>query len=185
MGLLEFTLIGLGLAMDAFAVAIGKGLTLQKITPRHACITGLWFGGFQAVMPVIGYLLAHSFSSVMVSVDHWIAFALLMLIGGNMIRETIWGEEESHTGDFGLRTMFIMAVATSIDALAVGVSMAFMDINIWHAIAVIGIITFVLAAAGIYLGRLFGAKIGARAGIFGGLLLMGIGVKILVEHLSE
>ena len=184
MSTLELIIIGFGLAMDAFAVSVGKGLTLDRVEPRHALKAGVWFGGFQALMPIIGYLLGNSFSSIVVSIDHWIAFGLLVLIGLNMIREAIWGEEESQDSNFGVRHMLIMAVATSIDALAVGISMAFLGINIWLAAAIIGVITFLLSASGIYLGRTVGGKLGDKAGILGGIVLIAIGIKILVEHLG-
>ena len=170
--------------MDAFAVSVGKGLTLTRVEPRHALKAGVWFGGFQALMPIIGYLLGQSFSSIVVSIDHWIAFGLLVLIGLNMIREAIWGEEESQDSNFGVRHMFIMAVATSIDALAVGITMAFLGINIWLAATIIGVITLLLSASGIYLGRTVGGKLGDKAGILGGIVLIAIGIKILVEHLG-
>lgn len=184
MSILELIIIGFGLAMDAFAVSMGKGLTLNRVEPRHALKAGVWFGGFQALMPIIGYLLGHSFSSIVVSIDHWIAFGLLVLIGLNMIREAIWGEEESQDSNFDVRHMFIMAVATSIDALAVGITMAFLGINIWLAATIIGVITFLLSASGIYLGRTVGGKLGDKAGILGGIVLIAIGIKILVEHLG-
>ena len=184
MSILELIIIGFGLAMDAFAVSVGKGLTLTRVEPRHALKAGVWFGGFQALMPIIGYLLGQSFSSIVVSIDHWIAFGLLVLIGLNMIREAIWGEEESQDSNFGVRHMFIMAVATSIDALAVGITMAFLGINIWLAATIIGVITFLLSASGIYLGRTVGGKLGDKAGILGGIVLIAIGIKILVEHLG-
>ena len=186
MGRLELFLLAVGLSMDAMAAAICRGLTVPKgkRTPRHALITGAWFGGFQALMPIIGYYLGYSFSDVVHSIDHWIAFALLLLIGGNMIREAIWGDQKSHNGDFGVRNMLLMAVATSIDAMAVGISMAFLGINIWRAAAIIGIITLLLSATGIYLGRSVGSKLGDKAGIIGGIVLIAIGTKILIEHLS-
>ena len=184
MSTLELIIIGFGLAMDAFAVSVGKGLTLDRVEPSHALKAGVWFGGFQALMPIIGYLLGQSFSSIVVSIDHWIAFGLLVLIGLNMIREAIWGEEESQDSNFDVRHMLIMAVATSIDALAVGISMAFLGINIWLAAAIIGVITFLLSASGIYLGRTVGGKLGDKAGILGGIVLIAIGIKILVEHLG-
>lgn len=183
MGVIEIVLIAIGLAMDAFAVSVGKGLSLRSVEPRHAIKAGVWFGGFQALMPLVGYFLGRSFASVVVSVDHWIAFGLLMLIGLNMIRETIWGDEEdSASSDFGPRTMFIMAVATSIDALAVGISFAFLDVNIWLSVLIVGLVTLLLSASGIYLGRIFGSRLGDKAGILGGLVLIAIGVKILLTH---
>ena len=169
--------------MDAFAVSLGKGLSARNVTHRHALIVGGWFGGFQALMPIVGYLLGRSFSDVVVSVDHWIAFVLLSLIGLNMIREAIWGDEEPHNADFGLRAMFLMAVATSIDALAVGVTMAFLDVNVWIASSTIGVITFIISVIGLYLGSRVGAKLGDKAGILGGLILIAIGIKIVIEHL--
>ena len=183
MGFLELVIIAVGLAMDAFAVSVGKGLTVKSVSLRHAMTAGVWFGGFQALMPIVGYLLATSFSDVVVSVDHWIAFALLMLIGLNMLREAIWGDDEEVDSDFGFRTMLLMAVATSIDALAIGVSMAFLHANIWVAALCIGVITFLLSAIGVVMGRKFGEKIGSKAGVVGGLVLIAIGIKILVEHL--
>ena len=183
MGIVELLLISVGLAMDAFAVSVGKGMTLKRVQPRHALSAGVWFGGFQGLMPLIGYYVGRSFAEYVVSVDHWIAFGLLVLIGLNMIRETIWGDDEEQDSDFGVRTMLIMAIATSIDALAVGVSMAFLDVNIWFSAAVICIVTLIISAAGVYLGTVFGARLGSKAGIVGGLILIAIGVKILVEHM--
>lgn len=183
MNIIEIAIIGIGLAMDACAVSIGKGLTLSKVRLRHMLSVGLWFGGFQALMPIIGYYLGRNFTAYVESLDHWIAFGLLLLIGLNMIRETLSGDEERHDGDFGFRTMLIMAIATSIDALAVGVSIAFMHVDIWSAAAAIGLITMVISAVGIQLGAKIGARIGSKAGIVGGLILIGIGTKILIEHM--
>ena len=183
MGIVELLLLSVGLAMDAFAVSVGKGMTLKRVQPRHALSAGVWFGGFQGLMPLIGYYVGRSFAEYVVSVDHWIAFGLLVLIGLNMIRETIWGDDEQQNSDFGVRTMLIMAIATSIDALAIGVSMAFLDVNIWFSAAVICIVTLIISAAGVYLGTMFGARLGSKAGIVGGLILIAIGVKILVEHM--
>lgn len=185
MGVAELILIAVGLAMDAFAVSVGKGLTVSRVEPRHAMCAGAWFGGFQALMPIVGYLLGSSFAHVVSSVDHWIAFALLLLIGLNMIRETVWGDEEdAPDSDFGPRKMFVMAVATSIDALTIGITLAFLNVNIWIAAAVIGIITFALSAAGVYIGYHFGAKLGSKAGILGGVVLICLGIKIFLEHLG-
>lgn len=185
MGFLSLLLIAVGLSMDAFAVSVAKGLAVTEVRPRHALLAGVWFGGFQALMPVVGYLLASSFSAIVVSIDHWIAFALLSFIGLNMIREAVWGDEESGDEDFGPRKMFLMAVATSIDALAVGVSMAFIGVDIVAAALSIGVVTFLFSFAGIYLGRSVGSKLGKKAGILGGIVLIFIGIKILLEHLSE
>lgn len=183
MGIIELLLISVGLAMDAFAVSLGKGLTACNVYPRHALIVGSWFGGFQALMPIIGYLLGCSFSSVVVSVDHWIAFVLLSLIGLNMIREAVWGGDEAQDADFSMRAMFPMAVATSIDALAVGVTMAFLEVNVWVATSTIGVVTFIISVVGLYLGSTVGAKLGDKAGVLGGIILIAIGVKIVIEHL--
>ena len=184
MAFAELILIAVGLAMDAFAVSVGKGLSVSRVEPRHAISAGLWFGGFQALMPIIGYLLGSSFAHVVSSVDHWIAFALLLLIGLNMIRETLWRDDEGHDSDFSPRKMFVMAVATSIDALTIGITLAFLNVNIWIAAAVIGVITFALSALGVHLGSRFGAKVGSKAGILGGIVLICLGIKILLEHLG-
>lgn len=184
MGVVELILIAIGLAMDAFAVSLGKGLTLKRVDSKFALVAGAWFGGFQALMPIIGYLLGRTFAGFVISVDHWIAFVLLALIGINMIRDTLWGDKEQHTSDFSARSMFLMAVATSIDALAVGVTMAFLDVNIWIAATVIGVITFVLSAVGVVLGYRFGTLLGSKAGLLGGVILIGLGVKIILEHLG-
>jgi putative Mn2+ efflux pump MntP len=185
MGITEIIFIGFGLAMDATAVSIGKGLSVSRVELRHILKVGVWFGGFQALMPIIGYLLASHFADFVVGIDHWIAFGLLVLIGLNMIRESVWGEEEKHNADFGFRTMALMAIATSIDALAVGVSFVFVHANIWIAASIIGVVTFALSAIGLYLGRAIGSRIGSKAGIVGGLVLIGIGLKILIEHLNH
>lgn len=184
MGVVELILIAIGLAMDAFAVSLGKGLTLKRVEGKFALVAGAWFGGFQALMPIIGYLLGRTFAGFVISVDHWIAFVLLALIGINMIRDTLWGDKEQHTSDFSARSMFLMAVATSIDALAVGVTMAFLDVNIWIAATVIGVITFALSAVGVVLGYRFGTLLGSKAGLLGGVILIGLGVKIILEHLG-
>lgn len=184
MDIIQIAIIGLGLAMDACAVSIGKGLTLRRVHLRHILSVGLWFGGFQALMPIIGYLLGRSFTEYVESIDHWIAFGLLLLIGINMIREAFGEEEESHNSDFGFRTMLLMAIATSIDALAVGISIAFMHVDIWMAAAVIGIVTMAISSIGILLGAKIGAKIGSKAGALGGIILIAIGVNILIEHLA-
>ena len=180
----DIILLAIGVSMDAFAVSIAKGLATQQLRPKHYASVALWFGGFQALMPIVGYFLGVNFASIVENFDHWIAFGLLVLIGLNMIREAIWGEEESQDSNFGVRHMFIMAVATSIDALAVGITMAFLGINIWLAATIIGVITFLLSASGIYLGRTVGGKLGDKAGILGGIVLIAIGIKILVEHLG-
>lgn len=185
MGVAEILLIGFGLAMDATAVSIGKGLSVKRVDISHILKVGFWFGGFQALMPIVGYLLTKQFASFVVGIDHWIAFGLLILIGLNMIRETIWGDKDDSNDNFSVRTMALMAVATSIDALAVGVSFAFINANIWSASAIIGVVTFALSAMGLYLGRKIGSRLGSKAGLLGGLVLIGIGIKILIEHLNH
>lgn len=183
MGIVELLFIAIGLSMDAFAVSIGKGLSVTQLRLRHSFSVGVWFGGFQALMPLVGYCLGAGFSALVSDFDHWIAFALLGIIGFNMIREACSGEENVNP-DFSVKTMFIMAVATSIDALAVGISFAFLGVNIYTAAAVIGLTTFALSVAGLKLGNIFGSRFKSKAEIAGGMILMIIGVKILIEHLS-
>ena len=184
MGLLELFIIAVGLSMDAFAVAICKGLSVRTLRPRHAVITGLYFGGFQALMPLIGFLLGVQFQSLITSVDHWIAFVLLAPIGGNMIRESRDTDEENLSDSFSFATMLPLAVATSIDALAVGVTFAFLQVDIVPAVCFIGVTTFVLSCIGIKAGNVFGAKYKSRAELFGGVVLILMGLKILLEHLG-
>ena len=183
MGFVELLLIAVGLSMDAFAVSICKGLSVQKVKPKHAACVALYFGGFQALMPLIGYFLGSSLKSLIESYDHWIAFVLLALIGVNMIREA-FGKEEKQNDSFSFRTMFMMAIATSIDALATGVSFAVTDTNIWLAISLVGATTFAFSAAGVKIGNAFGLKYKSKAEVIGGLILILMGVKILVEHLT-
>ncbi len=188
----ELFIIAVGLSMDAFAVAICKGLSVPRVKPTHAIITGAWFGGFQGLMPLIGYLLGTGFADMIKSIDHWVAFVLLSIIGGNMIREALSGEDETEEGcdcekkadGFGVKSMFPMAVATSIDALAIGVSLAFLDVKIAPAITFIGVITFVLSALGVVVGNVFGSRFKSKAELAGGIVLVGMGVKILLEHLG-
>ncbi len=184
MSLLELFIIAVGLAMDAFAVAICKGLSAQRVKLRHAAVTGLWFGGFQALMPLIGWLLGVQFQSAIERFDHWIAFVLLGVLGINMIREAKGDEEECCNCSFVWRAMLPMAIATSIDALAVGVTFAFLSVPIGPAVAFIGVITFVLSAIGVRLGSVLGAKYQTAAQIFGGIVLILMGLKILLEHLG-
>ena len=185
MGLWELFVIALGLSMDAFAVSICKGLSVRRCTIRHMLICGLYFGLFQGAMPLIGYLLGHSFESAIASIDHWIAFALLALIGGNMVREALGDDDEEKTdASFGFKTMLLLSVATSIDALAVGVSFAFLGVNIIAAIATIGTTTFILSIVGIKVGNVFGAKYKDKAELVGGIILILMGLKILLEHLG-
>lgn len=186
MQLWELFVIAVGLSMDAFAVAICKGLSVEKVRPRHSIIVGAWFGGFQALMPFLGYLLGSSFAQKIEFIDHWVAFVLLGLIGANMLREAVTeheDEEVEQNGSFGIKSMFPMAVATSIDALAIGVSFAFLQVQIVPAVTFIGVITFVLSAVGVCIGNVFGARYKSKAEFVGGLVLIGMGVKILIEHL--
>ena len=176
--------LAVGLSMDAFAVAVCKGLAMKKMSWKNAVIVGLWCGTFQALMPVIGYFLGVSFADRIKSVDHWIAFVLLALIGGNMIREAFGKEEERASADLDVKTMFIMAVATSIDALAVGVTFAFLDQNMPLAVSLIGVTTFMLSMLGVKVGNLFGVKYKSKAEFIGGLILILLGAKILLEHLG-
>ena len=189
MGFGELFLLAIGVSMDAFAVSICKGLATRKAGLREMGTCGIWFGGFQAMMPLIGYFLGTLFAAAIVSFDHWIAFGLLALIGGNMLKEALGKEEceecESENGDFGFKTMFVMAVATSIDALAIGVSMALAgNVNIWVAITLIGITTCVTSALGVKIGNVFGSKFKKKAELAGGIILILLGLKILLEHLG-
>lgn len=183
MGTLELFILALGLAMDAFAVSICKGLAIGKMRPRHAVACGLWFGGFQAGMPLVGYLLGRQFEHLIVSIDHWIAFVLLGAIGINMIREA-FDEDEECNADVSPRTMLPLAVATSIDALAVGVTFAFLQVRIVPAVSFIGIVTFVFGAVGVKIGSVFGARFRRKAELTGGAVLILMGTKILLEHLG-
>ena len=189
MGFLELFLIGVGLSMDAFAVAICQGLSMTKIKWGHALTVGLYFGSFQALMPLLGWVLGSQFSGYIQQYDHWVAFILLLLIGGNMIREALSGEEDEAEdaaagGGPDHKKLFLMAIATSIDALAVGVSMAFMSVHILASAAVIGVVAFALSVTGGLVGRRLGCLFQRRAELTGGLVLIAIGVKILIEHLS-
>lgn len=187
MGLIELFLTGVGLSMDAFAVSICKGLGMRKVNYRHTFLIALFFGGFQALMPLAGWLLGRQFERYITAVDHWIAFGLLALIGGNMLRDAFRNEPESASGcgdRLDLKELLLMAIATSIDALAVGISFAFLGVNIWLAIAVIGITTFVICTAGVFVGNRFGTRYQKRAAIAGGVILILLGLKILLEHLG-
>ena len=183
MGLAELFLIAVGLSMDAFAVSICKGLSMPKMKWKNAVLAGVYFGGFQALMPLAGYLLGNQFKDVIVNVDHWIAFVLLAVIGANMIREARQ-ESEELDDSFDVKTMLVLSVATSIDALAVGVTFAFLRVHIVPAVLFIGIVTFCFSAAGIKIGNVFGAKFRSKAEIAGGVILILIGAKILLEHLG-
>lgn len=184
-GFFELLSLAVGLSMDAFAVSICKGLSVSKVCPKHMLICGLYFGGFQALMPLIGYLLGVNFRSMIASVDHWIAFVLLSLIGANMLRESFSKDKDENVDvSFGVKTMLLMAVATSIDALAVGVTFAFLNVAIVPAVSFIGITTFIFSAAGVLIGNIFGAKWKNKAEFAGGAILILIGLKILIEHLA-
>ena len=188
MGTIELILTAIALSMDAFAVAVCKGLCTEKVKIKHMAITGAWFGGFQGLMPLIGFLLGSAFAKYIEPVDHWIAFVLLGLLGANMIKEAFSEEEEAcdvNSASFGFKVMFVMAVATSIDALAVGITFALLpDVNIWVAIGSIGVITFLLSAVGVKIGSVFGAKNKKYAELSGGIVLVLMGLKILLEHLG-
>lgn len=183
MQLWELLIIAVGLSMDAFAVAICKGLSVNKCQVKHLLIVGLYFGGFQALMPLAGYLLGANFAHLITRFDHWIAFVLLLVIGGNMINESR-EEAECLDSSFGVKAMLPMAIATSIDALAVGVSFAFLQVNIVPAVAFIGCITFVLSAVGVKIGNVFGSRFKSKAELAGGIILILMGTKILLEHLG-
>lgn len=187
MGFFEIFMIGVGLSMDAFAVAICKGLSMGKIKLKNVFTIGLFFGGFQAAMPAAGYLLGKQFEEYIVSVDHWIAFALLAFIGGKMIADAVRGEEEEEPGkgsSLDIKELFVLAIATSIDALAVGISFAFLRVDIVSAVTAIGITTFVLSCIGVLIGNRFGTRYKDKAALAGGVILILIGVKILLEHLG-
>ena len=184
MSIVELFILAVGLSMDAFAVSICKGLSLGKIKPKHMCIAGAWFGGFQALMPAIGYVLGAQFQETIASIDHWIAFVLLALIGGNMIHEALDNDEEEADASLDVKTMFLLAVATSIDALAIGITFAFLKVNIIPAVCFIGIVTFIISFAGVKIGNVFGARYKNKAEIVGGVILILLGLKILLEHLG-
>ena len=184
MSFFELLLIAVSMSMDAFAVSICKGLSVRRVTPRQCLAVGGWFGGFQGVMPVIGFVLTSLFASLICSVSHWIAFGLLLFIGGNMIREALSGEEEEVDDSFAFMTMLTLAVATSIDALAMGVTLNLSGANIWVAAPLIAVTTGVLSPVGLKVGNVFGAKYKSKAELAGGLVLVGLGVKILLEGLG-
>jgi putative Mn2+ efflux pump MntP len=188
MGFIELLLIGTGLAMDAFAVSLCKGLNMRKINYSHTTLIALFFGGFQALMPLIGWFLGSQFSGYIQRFDHWVAFVLLAFIGGNMIREALGGEEEETACAVGtrlhLKQLLLMAIATSIDALAVGVTFAFLEVAIVSAVLIIGCTTFALSVAGVAVGNFFGVRYKKRAELTGGLILVLMGTKILLEHLG-
>lgn len=183
MGVVELISIGVGLAMDAFAVAVGKGLSMKRLSLKNAGEIGFYFGFFQALMPIIGYFLGIGFKEYITSIDHWVAFILLGLIGANMIKEA-FGDEEEVDDDLSFKTMLILAIATSIDALAVGITFAFLHVNIGYAALIIGVTTFVISVLGVKIGHVFGLRYKSKAEIAGGLILIVMGCKILLEHLN-
>lgn len=182
MGFLEILIIGIGLSMDAFAVSICKGLSTRKLQFKHALICGSYFGFFQGFMPLIGYILGVQFKAKIESIDHWIAFILLTLIGINMIKEAFEDEETCNT-EFSFKIMLPLAIATSIDALAVGVTFAFLNVHIISAVCIIALTTFIISMIGVKIGHVFGMKYKSKAEIIGGIILICMGIKILVEHL--
>ena len=182
MGFWELFILAVGLSMDAFAVSVCKGLSLGKIKAKHMCLAGIWFGGFQALMPLVGYFLGSFFADVITKYSHWIAFALLAFLGAKMIKESF--ESEELDDNMGWKTMLVLAVATSIDASAVGVTFAFLDVNILFAVIVIGVTSFAFSAAGVKIGSVFGEKYKSKAEIAGGIILILIGLKILLDGLG-
>ena len=189
MGIGELLLLAVGVSMDAFAVSVCKGLAMKRVTLKEEMTCGVWFGGFQALMPTVGFFLGTLFAEANEAVDHWVAFVLLAVIGINMLKEAFGQEEgcdcEEHNADLSVKTMFIMAVATSIDALAVGISLAMAgNVNIVTAVLLIGVITFALSAAGVKIGNVFGSKFEKKAQAAGGVILILLGLKILLEHLG-
>lgn len=185
MSILEILLLGIGLSMDAFAVSICKGLSAKRLQTRHYLIIGAWFGGFQALMPTIGFFLGSTFEQYITAFDHWVAFVLLSVIGAGMIKESLSKEESNGNDSFSFKTMLLLALATSIDALAVGITFALLpDVNVPLAVCLIGITTFLCSAAGLRVGNLFGLRYKAKAELAGGIILILIGLKILLEHLG-
>ncbi len=186
MGFAELFVLAIGVSMDAFAVSICKGLAMQKATVKNCVTVGGWFGGFQALMPLIGFFLGTLFASAIEAVDHWVAFGLLGILGVNMLKEAFASDcDEETSADLSVRTMFVMAVATSIDALAVGISLAMAGgVNIWLSIALIGLTTFLTSAIGVRIGNIFGAAFEKKAQMAGGIILIVLGIKILLEHLG-
>ena len=183
MDLLTLLTLAVGLAMDAFAVSICKGLAMREIVLKKGIIVGLWFGGFQALMPTIGFLLGTQFKDQITSIDHWIAFVLLGLIGINMVKEALSNDEEQADDSIAVKEMFMLAVATSIDALAVGITFAFLNVHIVSAASMIGVCTFLISFAGVKIGNIFGTKYKSKAELAGGIILILLGFKILFEHL--
>ena len=183
MGIVELLLLAVGLSMDAFAVSVCKGLAMERISVKKMCIVGAWFGGFQALMPALGYLLGSLFAGYINAFDHWVAFVLLGIIGGNMIKES-FDKDEKVDSSMDVKSMLLLAIATSIDALAVGVTFAFLQVQIVPAVSFIGVITFIFSAVGVKIGSLFGTKYKSKAELFGGIVLVLIGIKILLEGIG-
>ena len=188
MGLLELFILAVGLSMDAFAVSVCKGLAMKQITFKNAAIVGAWFGGFQALMPLIGWLLGSRFKSYITAIDPWIAFVLLLIIGANMIKESFDKSEESANASLGFKIMLMLAIATSIDALAVGVTFGTMgsklETSIWASVILIGITTFAISLGGVFIGNAFGVKYKSKAEVVGGIILIIIGLKVVIEHFT-
>lgn len=187
MGFFELLVLAFGLSMDAFAVSICKGLSMKKATFKAGATCGIWFGGFQALMPLVGFFLGTMFAEAIQSFDHWVAFGLLAIIGINMLKEAFCKCEEceNQDADLSVKTMFVMAVATSIDAMAVGISLAMAgNVNIFVAVALIGVITFLMSALGVKIGNVFGSRFEKKAQLAGGVILILLGIKILLEHLG-
>lgn len=184
MTVLEILLIAIGLAMDAFAVSIYKGLSMKKMSWKKALVVGTYFGVFQGLMPVIGYFLGSTFESLVAKIDHWIAFGLLVFIGANMLKEAFANDSENCNDNVDFKTMVVLAIATSIDALAVGITFAFLQANVWFSTIIIGIVTFLISVIGVKIGSKFGNKYERKAETAGGLILIFMGIKILLEHLK-
>lgn len=184
MSIIEIILIGIGLSMDAFAVSICKGLSIKKLTLKKTVTISLYFGIFQAIMPLVGYLLGTTFSTIIIRIDHWVAFILLFLIGFNMIIKTLRKEKNEYNDKLDFKTMILLSIATSIDALAIGITFSFLRTNILLSIIIIGIITFVLTFIGVKIGNKFGFKYEQKSSLLGGAILIIIGIKILLEHLG-
>lgn len=185
MGIIEVLLIAVGVSMDAFAVSLAKGISAREVKMKHALTAGVWFGGFQAMMPCLGFFLGLGFASFIGQWDHWVAWLLLTVIGANMVKESFSKDEDEVSSGWGFWHMLTLAVATSIDALAVGVSFAFLDMSIWKPIIIIGLTTMMFSIAGVLLGKKVGERFKSRAELLGGLVLIGIGCKILLEHVME
>lgn len=182
MDILEILIIAIGLAMDAFAVSISKGMTIKKLTVRNITTVSLYFGVFQAFMPFLGYILGKSFESYVMHIDHWIAFILLSFIGANMIKEA-FSDKDIKKPEICVKEMLPLAIATSIDALAIGITFAFLKVNILYSTTIIGIVTFIISGIGVLIGNRFGKKYGKKSELLGGIILIAMGIKILIEHL--